>query len=148
MTSRFVLLALVALPLLAGCGNESQEPKLVPVSGTVTLDGRPLSGAYVWLRPTGDTRGGGAVGRTNTDGKFEVKSPPRGLGAVAGEYKVQISKLIMPDGSDFPENSPVAPMDSPAKEHLPPRYSDLEQTELTATVPESGGELSFALVKP
>ena len=94
----------------------------------------------------GETRGGGAVGRTNAEGKFELKSPPRGLGAVSGEYKVQISKLIMPDGSDFPENSSVAPMDSPAKENLPPQYSDQEQTTLTTRVPEAGGELSFKLV--
>ncbi len=51
----------------------------------------------------------------------------------------------MPDGSDFPLDSDVAPMDSPAKEVLPGIYSDMDQTTLKATVPEGGGTIDFAL---
>jgi hypothetical protein len=145
---RISTLAAAWLPIavLLGCGGESQGPNLVNATGLVSLNGSPLSGAVVTLHPVGTTRGNGASARTDSAGKFELKSPPRGKGAVPGEYKVVISKLVLPDGTDFPENSPVAPMDSNAKEQLPPEYSDFEQTTLTAKVPEAGGELKFTLV--
>ena len=142
--SSLVLLGAV----LAGCGGGTHGPKLVPVSGTVTLNGSPLSGAFVTLHPVGTTRGTGATGRTDAAGKFQLKSPPQGNGAVPGEYKVVISKLVMPDGSDFPEFSEVAPMDSGAKEQLAAEYCELEHTTLTANVPEGGRELKFTLVTP
>jgi hypothetical protein len=138
---------ILGLSLLAvGCGGENPNlPALVPVSGTVTLDGKPLGGAMLSFAPVGDTRGNGAEGYTEPDGTFKLSSPPRGEGAAVGQYQVIIRKLVMPDGSDFPRNSDVAPMDSEAKETLSPKYSDAEQTTLTANVPEGGGIINFDL---
>jgi hypothetical protein len=131
--------------VVCGCGQDANAPKLVPVSGTVTLDDKPLSGAVLTFTPTGDTRGGGATGRTGPDGKYTLKEPRGGSGAVAGAYKVVISKRVMPDGSDVPADYNVPEMDSPARETLPAHYSSPEQTTLIKTVPPEGGTVDFAL---
>jgi hypothetical protein len=131
--------------VLAGCaGRDPNLPKLEPVSGTVTLDGRPLASASVVFVPIGKTRGTVAVGTTGPDGKYELKS--RGEpGVPAGEHRVVVSKLVMPDGSDFPANAEVPPIESNAQEMLPPQYSDYENSTLKQTVPEGGATINIAL---
>ena len=131
---------------VAGCvGSPSNLPQLVPVSGTVMLDGEPLSGAVVTFIPTESTRGTGANGYTDTAGKYEIVANHGGKGAPEGTYKVLIAKLVMPDGSDFPINSNIAPLDSPARQILPARYSEVNQTELTATVRDGANTIDFPL---
>lgn len=129
-----------------GCGGrKSNHPPLVPVSGTVTMDDKPLSGAIVTFVPSGSTRGDGANGFTDASGKYELVYRGNDKGVPTGEYRVVVTKLLMPDGSDFPIDSEVSPMDSPAKQVLPVRYSDVDQTTLTANVPEAGGTIDFPL---
>lgn len=142
----FGVVGALLLPLLGcGSGRDANLPSLVPLSGTVTWGGRPLTGAVITFTPVGATRGTGSTGRTSPEGKYTLKARGGGAGAVAGQYKVVISKLVLPDGSDFPADSPVGPMDSPAREVLPSRYSDPERTKLTARVPEGGGTVDFPL---
>ena len=43
-----------------------------------------------------------------------------------GEYRVVITKMVMPDGSDFLPSA-VPPIDSPAKQVLPAKYSVARQ---------------------
>ena len=88
----------------------------MPVSGTVTLDGKPLSGVMVSFIPTGSTRGTGAGGYTDKAGKYELTATHGGKGTPVGEYRVLAAKLVMPDGSDFPVGSNIPPIDSPAKQ--------------------------------
>ena len=131
--------------ILAGCiGSDPSAPKLVPVTGAVTLDGKPLAGAEVGFVPTGDTKGFGSVGKTDGEGKYKLTSARGGEGAVAGNYKVVISRRLMPDGS-APPSGDKAPMESAARESLPTKYSMKGQTTLTATVPDGGGPVDFAL---
>ena len=69
-----VLLALVAL-CLSGCGS-SEGYTLVPVSGTITLDGQPLAGASVSFQRSGGeaTVGPGSGAVTDASGKYELKT--------------------------------------------------------------------------
>ena len=60
-TGRRYGLAAVLLAALAGCG----APSAAPVTGTVTLDGKALSGAAVMFRPEGATEGLGGSGTTD-----------------------------------------------------------------------------------
>jgi hypothetical protein len=134
------------MAMAAGCGGRDPNlPKLVPVDGTVTLDREPLSGTMVTLVPTGNTRGRGATGYTDEQGRYELRAPDGRAGVPVGEYRVMITKLVMPDGSDFPVNSEMAPMDSPARQVLPARYSDDRQTVLRATIPDGGDTIDFPL---
>ena len=142
--TRFAWLCLMFV--VAGCGgNVSDLPKLMPVGGTVTLDGKPLANAMIAFVPSGSTRGTGANGRTDTVGKYELATRSGEKGAPAGEYRVVVTKLVMPDGTDFPANSAVAPINSPAKQILPAKYSMAGQTVLRAKVGEGGTVIDFPL---
>ena len=128
-----------------GCGKDQNLLPLVPVTGTITLDGKPLDSASVMFIPVGTTKGNGATGYTNEQGKYELSTPKGDRGAPVGEYRVVISKMLMPDGTPYSGQSGLAPMDSPAREVLPPRFSDDTQTKVKATVPEGGGEVNLSL---
>lgn len=129
----------------AGCGGGPSLPDTVPVSGKVTLNGQPLADASVTFVPTGTTRGDGGFGTTAADGRYELRYLRGGAGVPAGTYRVVISKRAMPDGSPAVEGPDVAPIDSPAREVLPPKYSHEEYTTLSATVPAGGGTIDFQL---
>ncbi len=81
------------LLLVGGCGS----PDVVPVSGRVTLNGRPLAGACVTLQPTGLGPGerpeaSGSSGRTDADGRYTLRLiEPQREGALIGEHVVTIT---------------------------------------------------------
>jgi len=147
-TSAFGVCATLLCLLLGGCSSGPPGPKLVPASGTVTLDDKPLASAEVMFIPEDQTKGQAAVARTDDGGKFELLSNDRKRkGAAAGSYKVTISKLVTPDGRDFTPDPNSGPMDTGGfKELLPPTYSDTLQTTLTADIPDGGtSSLEFKL---
>jgi hypothetical protein len=141
------LLALTLVVFLA-CQRAPEGPKLVPAAGVVTLDGKPLGSADVMLIPQGDTKGNGGVGRTDAAGKFELQTHDRQhKGIPVGEYKVIVSKLVKPDGTDYVPDPNVGPIDTGGfKELLPTAYTDQERSQLTATIPDTGNpNLEFKL---
>jgi hypothetical protein len=79
---------------VAGCGGL----KLVPVSGKVTLDNKPVHGGGVSFIPDaskGNTARVSCVGRINAQGRYEltttaVKGSDSGKGAPLGWYKVTL----------------------------------------------------------
>jgi hypothetical protein len=140
---------LLTLLACGGCGdNDPNIPKLVPVKGLVTWHGKPLAGAAISFIPTEQTKGQGSEGGTDASGNYTVNDRRGlGVGAPVGTFKVVISKRLMPDGSEIPKDDTTPPAMSPARESLPPTYSDRERTTLTATVPEGGGTINFELEK-
>ena len=145
MKSRARRIVWVAALVLCGCSKDPNQPALVPLSGQVTLDDQPLAGAEVSYVPVGATKGAGSTGRTNADGVYQLTAVRGGAGVVPGEYRVAISKRVMPDGSDFPADSKVPPIESPARQLLAPEYSDPQRSRLRATVPADGGTKDFHL---
>jgi len=134
--------------LLAGCNSAPSGPPLVPASGTITLDGRPLAAADLIFVPQGDTKGQSGVARTDTEGKYELMTADRKhKGVAVGSFRVVINKLVKPDGSDYVPDPNAGPFDTGGfKELLPPAYSDMGQTELEASVPDGGSKtLDFKL---
>ena len=126
----------------SSCSKGPEGPKLVPVEGVVTLDGKPLAAADVMFIPVDDTKGQGGAGRTDAAGKFALQSHDRQhQGAPAGNYRVIVSKLVKPDGSDYVPDPNAGPFDTGGfKDFLPAAYrdSDAGQSKLTAEVPEGG----------
>ena len=123
---------------LAGCGG-SDFP-LAPVSGRVTLDGAPLSGAKVLLLPQASGKDGLAGptsnGLTDENGRFTVKTVSRSPepGAVVGTHRVTISTLkTEPDPSD-----PLGKDVVQSPERVPPPYNTPRQTPLRLEVPPEG----------
>lgn len=140
------LIPLIALlSLVAGCSSPPPAFEIVPVNGTVKLKGTPLRGAVVTFTPIGETRGAPAFGRTDANGNYQLKGVRGENGVAEGEFKVTISKRVLPDGSDVPENDTTAPIDSNARELLPPTQSDIDQTKLTAKVAKGSGPIDFLL---
>src|SRR5438105_3351286 len=83
-----IVLGTVALP---GC---SDAAIVVPVSGTVTLDDKPLTDGLVTFYPVGDTGGLGGFGTTGPDGKYKI-TPSRGSGGLLpGDYRVSVSRRL------------------------------------------------------
>jgi hypothetical protein len=137
-------ISLVAMASVAGC--EKKDPSLVTVTGTVTVGSTPLANASVTFIPKDGTPGFGGVGKTDANGKYTlVGSRDNAKGIMPGEYRVVISKRLMPDGSELPPNDNTPPIMSPAKESLAPAYSSMTSTSLTATVSASGGSVDFVL---
>jgi|SRR5947209_409262 len=146
MSSRHLGPAAFALLLLGGC--HSADPSLVPVSGTVALDGQPLANATVTFIPKDGTPGFGGVGRTDAAGKYKLLgSRDDAPGVPPGEYRVVIGKRLMPDGSEVPADDKTPPMNSPARESLPGEYSSMSASSLGASVQPGVGPIDFALKK-
>ena len=148
---RFGCISAVVFLFLAGCSSGGQPPKLpdpVTVTGTVTLDDKPIDGVAVRFAPTTDLGYHGATGQTDASGKYELftdigngQSRP---GAVPGSYIVYVSRLVRPDGSLAPLNSKEPPMMSGARESLPMKYST-DKERLMYVVPEGGGTFDIQL---
>ena len=70
-----------------GCDRPSN---IVPVTGTVLLDGKPLEGAAVLFHPEADERP--AVGITDNLGNFHLTTRIQGDGGYVGINRVSITK--------------------------------------------------------
>lgn len=115
------LLAPVVLTFfLSGCGGSSEPTlALIPVTGTVWLDGKPFAGVTVVFNPVPGTQGNGAYGVTDAEGKFSLNDYQDHKGCPAGDYGVTFTKLTLPDGSPIPAGSPGVGM----KEQVPKVYT-------------------------
>jgi hypothetical protein len=138
----------LALLLLPGCGESVKPGRGVPVSGTVTLGGKPLADADVMF--TNETFVG--VAKTDAEGKYRLVQ-----GALPGKNRVSVSKyeggaspaLANPqptgDGMDAGQAA-AAQMGwgnekkkaAGPKQLVPADYSDPTTTKLTYDVPAEG----------
>ncbi len=125
--------SLLCLTVSCGCSGGSSDPKPVPVSGTITLDGKPLQGARV----TFDSDQRPAVGITSTDGSYKLA-----LGALPGEYRVAIGDPPGNAGMTRPMAAPSGDKPEPVPVELPLKYSDPKQTALRFTVPDDGSDVA------
>ena len=85
--------ALLLTASVIGCGGSG--PKYVPVSGTVTLDGKPYGDAVVVFLPKASAEhpepGRSSAGETDASGHFALKTDELKNGAVIGKHLVKIS---------------------------------------------------------
>jgi hypothetical protein len=128
MQYRFGLV--VSLLLLSGCFGSD---KVVPVSGVVTLDGEPLSGAVVGFEPIaveGQLEAGyGSYAKTDDDGRYQLLSLKKEDGALVGRHRVSVSTVVGREGP----NGEILGL---TKERVPSRYNN--DTELVIEVPPGG----------
>ncbi len=78
--------ACAQLFVIAGCGG---GVNVASVEGTVSLDGKPLEGAYLSFIPEVGGRPAGAV--TDSSGKYVLKFTKSQKGAIPGKNRVQIT---------------------------------------------------------
>lgn len=76
---------------LAGCGDGDQF-ETAPVSGTVTLNGEPVTAGTIMLSPISDgdsqLTGKGAAGPVQEDGSFVLTTYEEGDGAILGKHRL------------------------------------------------------------
>ena len=118
---------LVLLPVVTcGCGGV----KVVPVSGTVTLDGQPLAGAHISFEPVEGTINETSTATTDTEGRYHLACLSNGrMGAVPGSHRVMITTVSSDDYVDERGKLP--------RDRVPPRYQD---GSLTFDVQSDGNE--------
>jgi hypothetical protein len=93
-----VVAALVSLSV--GCSGSG--PQIAPVSGRITLDGRPLSKASITFQPAGKSPG---IGRTDDDGRYEIAYKRGVMGAPIGVNRISIEEIR--DLTHRPQSVPV-----------------------------------------
>jgi len=135
-------ICLVLLVALAGC--QGKPYGVAAVSGTVTLDGKPLPKASVTFVPMATKErqnpGPTAQGLTDEQGKFTVSVDPQTPGAVIGKCRVYITTLLTDPADDRDAGGPVKRV----RDRVPSRYN--QSTELVIDVPEHGTDKAdFAL---
>lgn len=129
---------------LPGCGGVSDQPDLGLVTGTVTMDGAPLTGVQVTFQPDD---GRPAIGTTNADGKYKLTYIRNTPGCKVGHNKVEIG---VAEGEDEnvaqSEGETTAPkMTKSGKPPIPARYNS--KTELEADVKPGENTFDFDLKK-
>jgi len=124
------MLSAAMLLLIAGCGGESAT---ITVSGTISVQEKPVSGGLINFQPTEGQPLGGGIG---LDGTYEYQLPP-------GEYKVRIdTPPQMPeDAKDGDSLSDLGPR------QVPEKYGRFQTSGLTATIKpdESTQQVNFNL---
>jgi len=92
MTTRFCVVAASTAALLIGCGGSG--PKLVPVTGVVTLNGKPLEGAAVSFHPDPSNKEGlPGEDITGPQGNYKITTNGRS-GVVPGKYHIVVTKVL------------------------------------------------------
>jgi len=132
------LLSMTSVLLLSGCG-ETKSYGVAPVSGRVTLDGKPLADARVTFFPQ---RAAGvntaesapeAMGTTDADGRYQLKTVFDDQGAAPGPSRVVISTLKQ----EYDPANSEAPPKVVANETVPKKYIT-GASQLEFNVPPSG----------
>lgn len=131
-----------------GCIRQPGVEGVVPVSGTVTYQGRPVEGATVVFAPQGPSRA--ACGRTDSSGRFHLTTLVPRDGALPGEYQVSVSKtqvetpMTEEESQAYFEKHGTSPIIK-TKEFLPEKYKTTATSGLTAEVAK-GNAHDFAFV--
>jgi hypothetical protein len=95
------------VPLLLAfpaCGRS--RPAVAPVSGRITLDGKPVTTGVVCFHPA---TGRPATGRIDTDGRYRVGTFTPTDGALPGSHRVVIESRTVSTGPPRPARQTAPP---------------------------------------
>ncbi|GAA4452314.1 carboxypeptidase-like regulatory domain-containing protein [Novipirellula rosea] len=145
----FITTACIVLVLSTlGCGGsldaDYSSIGLVPVSGTVTLDGEPIEGAVVFFEADDRTF---SYGTTDDSGHYELKFNSKTTGVTQGPKTVRISTVASTGerGEEDEEESESESSAPKAKrtERFPVTYN--KKSELQVSVSDSQTTFNFDL---
>jgi hypothetical protein len=150
--------ALLALPLMVGCGGDSGDPKKLPTvraGGTAKFEGgAPVTNLKVVFVPT-TAKGYSPSGNLDEKGNFQLTTDGE-KGAPAGKYKVYFAQAM--SGIDAAAGPPTAAGPTEKPSTGPPvrpeavvhkDYLAVDSTPLTVDIPEGGkDDIALVDVKP
>jgi len=116
----------LCLAIFAGCDD---RPTRVPVSGTVLIDGQPLTKGNIKFVPENGRPSAGKIGE---DGRFTLTCYDGNDGAILGTHRVQIAS-----------NRIIS--DSKIEWFAPPNYADFRTSEISFEVQEPVDDLKIEL---
>jgi hypothetical protein len=134
----WVVIAALVVP---GCSNSAVDPnrpQVVPATGVVLYEGRPIGGAEV----TFNNEAAGTTGSAKTDesGRFVLSTFGRNDGVVPGPQLVAIRRVDVidktPPGVDVSAGGKAIPPE--IRWIIPQKYSDAKKSGLTADVAVGG----------
>jgi hypothetical protein len=146
MASRLMQVAVVLACSACAVGCERVDSLgFTPVTGRVTLDGKPLTGGEVRFTPDPTSnKGPQSISPLGPDGSFELRGPGGRLGAVPGDHRVSVTLPHLTEAPTPPSEAagtgvpPArAAAAAPQGPPLPAKYASPETSGLTATI-ESG----------
>ncbi|WP_417385160.1 DUF6795 domain-containing protein [Gimesia sp.] len=95
--------SLFCMVLISGCsGGGEPLPELTDVTGTVTLDGKPLENISVIFQPEAADQAS-SRGTTDAEGKFKLMYNQDAAGAVSGKHKVRFAVMDADSTGLLPE---------------------------------------------
>lgn len=118
-----------ALGIVAAVGCNDGRPKRVTVSGTVLLDGEPLTKGSVIFVPEGGRPSNGKIG---PDGRFVLRCFDDDDGALLGVHRVAVAAKEILSESNI-------------KWYAPSRYADYRTSGLSVEITESVDDLVLSL---
>ena len=141
--------------LLSGCNS---GPKVAPVRGRVTYNGKPVTGGKIMFYPE---HGRPSLGTIAEDGTYSLTNKVAGDGAQVGQHKVTIESTKVHPGSTIEAKSVEEEMSQARKGYppgkwlvagkldwlVPEKYSRLESSTLTATVEDKSNVIDFDIPK-
>jgi hypothetical protein len=144
---RYAVFVSILAIAFSGCG----KARPVKVAGTITLDGRPLSGATIVFSPEQEAGGRQASALSDSEGTFELTTYNMGDGALPGTYKVLVKKdephiaTALPKEqspeevtkmmADYAKRKSGPTVETKKKPIVPAAYSSPTSTPLKYTVP-------------
>ncbi len=123
-----VLVLVAAFGACLGC--QGKHPGLVPVTGTVTIDGKPLTMGEVRILAANHRP---AIGRINPDGSFTLSSFELNDGAPAGKHLATVTAVESID-----EHS--------RRWHAPKKYANKLDSDLWVTIDKPTDDLRIELM--
>jgi hypothetical protein len=132
-----VMAAALAAAVLYGCGKSSDAA----VTGTVTLQGKPLAGVTITLVP--DAGGDKFVGSSDAQGNFSI---PTGGKAVSGGFKVVVIDPVTArvGGKTRADDPYIADQNMPKNPAIPSKFA-AEQTTTARVSIEPGKPVAIDL---
>lgn len=133
-------MACCAIVLVMGCGKppaDAPVTTLLPVTGTINVNGKPASGAHVTFHPVDGVSAVTPSGVVDETGQFRLTTYAPADGAPAGSYRITVSWAELIRGGSDPEYG---------REKLPVKFQNPDLSGLVCEVkPDSTEPLSFSL---
>jgi hypothetical protein len=123
---RVLFIVVSAWLVVPGCGGgDSGNLPTAPVSGTLSVEGKPVAAGAIHFHPQKGQAASGIV----KDGKFTLTTYNDGDGAIVGKHRVALEVV---------EEVPTADGDTTTKSLLPKKFSSPDSSGIELEIPAAG----------